>query len=176
MGKSLNTSQPSPPPTATPTPLSRDSEGILRDDPTASWKTYTDEEYGFEFKYPNKWQLTNALNNGVSLTNIADGHTINITVWRVTGFGYCYQYNDKKQVIVGNKTAETADGIGGTDMCDRPKQEMSTLGNTYVLIPIDKAESLPINQIHISYDYPLKEIKDAKSNLDQILSTFKFLQ
>jgi hypothetical protein len=30
---------------------------IISPDETADWKTYTNEEYGFEFKYPKDWQL-----------------------------------------------------------------------------------------------------------------------
>ena len=31
-------------------------------DETADWKTYTNEQYGFEFKYPSDWQFENSLN------------------------------------------------------------------------------------------------------------------
>ena len=92
----------------------------------------------------------------------------------MTGFGYCYKYSERKEIVVGGKTAETADGAGGTEMCDKP-EEYTNRGNTFVLIPVDESDSArPRNQIHISYDYPLNDFNLAKSNLDQILSTFEF--
>jgi len=156
------------PPTPSPFPTVESS---------ANFKTYSNEKYGFSFSYPQNWQISDIQGPGglgVSLSNIADGHTISVQVWRVTGFGYCYKYSERDEIIVGGKNAETADGVGGSEMCDKP-EEYSGLGNTFVLIPIDDARTgLPRNQIHISYDYPLSDINLAKSNLDQILSTFKF--
>jgi len=144
---------------------------------TENLKTYSNEKYGFGFTYPQSWSLETKYDSddaSVALSNIADGHTIRVQVYRVTGFGYCYKYGERKEIFVGGKVAETADGIGPSEMCDKP-EEFSNRGNTFVLIPLeDKPEGLPTNQIHISYDYPLDNISIAKSNLDQILSTFKF--
>lgn len=145
--------------------------------PTINLKAYSNENHGFSFNYPQSWQIDDIQgpdDPGVSFSNIADGHTISITVWRVTGFGYCYKYGERKEIVVGGKNAETADGVGGSEMCDRP-EEFANRGNTFVLIPIDDADTgLPRNLVHVSYDYPLKDKSLAKSNLDQILSTFKF--
>lgn len=141
-------------------------------------RTYNNEEYGFSFDYPQNWKIDDVQGPdgpGISLSNIVSGHSISIQVWGVTGFGYCYGYGEIKKIGVGGKIAETADGAGTSSKegfdCDQ-----SGLGNTYVLIPLDKTEDkFPRAQtIHISYDYPLKEIGIAKSNLDQVLATFKF--
>lgn len=39
------------------------------DDETADWKTYTNEEYGFSFKYPKDWVKTNTNEGLVQLYN-----------------------------------------------------------------------------------------------------------
>ncbi len=49
-----------PRPSPTPTP-----------DPTAGWKTYTNAEYGFEFKYPGDWNLINLESSRMSDFSIA---------------------------------------------------------------------------------------------------------
>lgn len=155
-----------------PTPTADSSRAESKD-----WKTYTDEKYGFSFAYPQNWKAITLANSELSLSNIANDHTISLSVWRVTGFGYCYKYSDRKKIVVGGKDAETADGIGigDTEICDQPKEVISKRGNTFILIPLGIDSTYPPIQIHISYDYPLSDINFAKSNLDQILSIFKFI-
>lgn len=145
-------------------------------EPITNLKTYTNNKYGFSFSYPQSWKIEAEPEFGLSLTNIADGHIISIMIDYVTGFGYCFKYEDEKEIIVGGKPARTADGIGigGTEICDQPKEEMMKRGNTFVIIRLEKTGDLPAKSIHISYDYPLNDINLAKSNLNQILSTFKF--
>lgn len=140
-------------------------------------RTYSDPKNRFSFSYPQGWQVNDKSSSNqdpqLTFTNISEGHTINISVWRVTGFGYCYVYGEKQKIVVGTKNAETADGVGPSEMCDKP-EEYANRGNTYVLIPLeDTTDGLPLNQLHISYDYPLSDKSIAKTYLNQILSSVK---
>lgn len=71
MNKAVKISQPQvsvvQKPTQTPTPASLD---------ISNWQTYTNEQYGFELKYPKEWSLTNnpfnnfeGINSVISLTS-----------------------------------------------------------------------------------------------------------
>ena len=140
-------------------------------------RTYTDPKNRFSFSYPQSWQVNSGPSSNadpqLTFSNISEGHTINITVWRVTGFGYCYVYGEKQTIVVGTKNAETADGVGPSEMCDKPEEYINR-GSTYVLIPLEETtDGLPPNQLHISYDYPLSDKSVAKTYLNQILSSVK---
>ena len=143
--------------------------------PATDFKLHFNEKYGFSFNYPPVWQLTIISESELSLSNIAEGHLINIKVWYITGFGYCYNYGESKKIVVGGRAAETADGIGGTEteMCQEVRETMSNRGNTFVLIKLEGDDPW-LKTVHISYDYPLNEKGLAKSNLNQLLSSFKF--
>ena len=193
LGKSLSQPKTSPPstisqlsPTSTPfpNPTTQIPTPTPTTDPNANWKIYRNEKYGFSFNYPQNWKIVNIERLiegleiwGISLTNIAKDHIINVKIWRLAGSGgYCYTYGEIKKIVVGGKNAEMADGVGGSQMCDKP-EEFINRGNTYVLIPIDDTDTnFPHNQIYIDiiYSYPLNEKSLAKSNLNKILSTFKF--
>jgi hypothetical protein len=161
-----------PQPTSTPTKSQVQATKSIQ-----SMKIYSNDEYRFSFGYPKDWILEKKYDgNVVSFSNIAEGHKIDLTVWRVTGFGYCYKYGEKKEIIVGGKKAETADGVGivNSEMCEN-SEEYVNRGNTFVLIPTNENDEItPRNKIHIDYEYPLDQINIAKANLDIILSTFKF--
>lgn len=68
--------QPVSQPTLTPLPSEVSTE---EGDPTANWKTYTNTEYGFEFKYPINWstydntQKTNSKTLELYLLNVPEG-------------------------------------------------------------------------------------------------------
>jgi len=143
--------------------------------PTEILKTYSNGKYGFSFNYPGNWIITEKSDGSVSFSNIAAGHKIDVMVTEGRGFGYCYKFGPKKNIIVGGRTAETGDGVGlseATPICENP-QFVANLGMTYVSIPLNESKT---TFLLIIYEYPLNEINLAKSNLNQILSSFRFIR
>lgn len=175
-GKLSNKSTQSPPsqtqtpqPTLIPQPTSTSDE-------TTNWKTYTSNEYGYSFRYPNDWD---AIVKGTSL--IIAPQSIIADIKKIPGgFGggkglVSALYVNKERVPTKSdefqqvsSTQITIDGKNATLHVVTVTQE-SPLGK-----PGDQ-----VIQIEIPFDkgfieYELVDTK-YRSIYDQILSTFKFL-
>lgn len=151
---------------ASPTPIA---------DPTANWKTYTNNVHKISFKYPTDWTLSSKddqekFNASVNLTK--DEATIHM-IFGVDGIGGAgADYEGDSFVLDGNNvfkynahnTYNNSQTIGITD---------SLKGSLGVLMLKKKTYILNLN-------YPSKYNTSGESiNLeqifDQILSTFKFI-
>lgn len=145
---------------STSVPVATDSATV--DDPTADWKTYTNEEYGFSFKYPN-----NAI---YKITNFT-GSKFSVTFSNLSK----YEYTDLT-VFVGNNWAFTnpkADSVKNfkVDGIDAYKEDLPLGQNppqTLVYVK-DKNNYLTMQLNKNDKDIVIDEI------FDQILSTFKFV-
>ncbi len=167
-----------PTPSQTISPTTMISPQVIspteKSDETSTWKTYENSEYKFKFKYPANW-ISGKKDGTVetTLSNQENTHKINLLVAMITGFGYCYNYSDEEEINVVDIPSKTANGTGPSDMCS-DKEKINGTGNTYVLIPLP-TDSSPGKKIYFDYTYPINEISKAKINLDQILSTFEFI-
>jgi hypothetical protein len=129
-------------------------------DLTASWKTYTNDAYGFSFKYPREYTLTDNLPktaevNGPSTGLLLKKGKIEFNYWpKPAGWGY----EDFNQII----STETVK-IGGVSGTER------VLSNSSLAVAAISTQSnneyffwIPINQ------------QSDKTEVDLILSTFQF--
>lgn len=73
------TSSPNPTQTLQPVPESM-SKSPLTVDPTSSWKTYRNEQYGFELKYPPTWRVWQADNEGLWIAHMQSKSSITVAV------------------------------------------------------------------------------------------------
>jgi hypothetical protein len=136
-------------------------------DSTATWKTYSNSQYGFSFKYPNNWSLggepvsygnNTGINTEISsspghpefdieIFNIKSNETVSDALQRITAINLSGL--DKSTKLIDNLSAVYYRNIPGNVIYDE-----------VVLIKNNKL-------------YGLVQYTDNKT-FDQILSTFKF--
>jgi len=59
------------------------TEGEEQKNETADWKTYKNEQYGFEFKYPSDWMVTEK--DADKTDTIKDGHLFEVSKYGTVG-------------------------------------------------------------------------------------------
>lgn len=187
----VNPLQPTPTPSPTPTdvsPLPTDTGK------TANWKTYTNSELRITFKYPNNWYArvkqrdwdVIISNENVNIDQMSkNGLQISILKWDGPfGLGGITEYQtasdylnaytkhtDGSVVQIDNQSAikEILSGHVGAEYKNNPQQD----DQFYVV----RYEILHDNSIYrIEFDgVTSQNIKNSEQILNQILSTFKFL-
>ena len=167
-------------PTPQPTPPVSESTPTPTPDPTADWKTYTNDEFGFEFKYPGDWGIKIAEDWEPGFRFLAVYSPENVT-------------NPYDQIIEGevfaitihDKSSETLDSLinnikeWSSVEIQKPAHIQSHSyflaedppyrNSTDKILIIEKGNYIYLDELVWSKNKPESEIL-----LDQILSTFKF--
>ncbi len=145
-------------------------------DPTANWKTYKDEKYKFQFRYPPTVYLKQSpkfgdqiflTENDIDINEVNEGPfaLVTVAIWNKNEFqkaGYPQQdkYLKSENIIIDGVNAVKVSGI---------IPENQYLAGTYHQ-EVSFSISDKIIQF-VFYEDPVNNIK----LLDQILSTFKFI-
>ena len=132
-------------------------------DPTAGWKTYTDTQYGFEFKYPADWiQEQNSIyspeapkgiygvGDKITVESFVNNSQLSIDAWRTKNIGDVIIKDNGPVPIAGAVAHQYIDG-GMVNYID-----------TYI------AKGSTVVKLGVS------ESTKYLTNYNQILSTFKF--
>ncbi|OGC47025.1 hypothetical protein A2713_02205 [candidate division WWE3 bacterium RIFCSPHIGHO2_01_FULL_35_17] len=177
----------------TPTSETSESEGIS-EDPTANWKTYTNEEYGFSFKYPAQFYLKAFPPNSITIANepLPDGQLdptrrISITVDSLYSGKYEQIRNAKAgadvseahhavDVVIEKVRNFTVDSADAVEYYRDGVSKQSEIGRGFIgyerIILIRSPEDKYIQLLLTSSS--VEETNQWSDTFDQILSTFEF--
>lgn len=167
-----------PVPTFTPRPSPTNLEAKLPSEIPSDWKTYRNEEYGFEFKYPGDWKVDECdqkiiLINGICYSDFTETGAITISddlnleyqTNLYDQYSQEWEQSQKNQIIIDNISAIKFFGIEGNRV-EGPGP-----------IPGSKLQFILFNSRNHTYNISFAE-KPGQNYLnifDQILSTFRFI-
>jgi len=139
-------------------------------DETANWKTYTNDKYGFSFKYPNTWTITNDKPGQTgfvdqNLTIKGDGSE-EFQLWiNPDGFGlegasdiYTAKIQNGKFIVTSKEKRE-------------PNSDFPELTPQVAIGTVDDQTN---NSYTLAYSFAMPDRTAELAKFDQILSTFKF--
>lgn len=138
-------------------------------DVTANWKTYTNDTYGFSFKYPSDWSITNntpGQNGSVNqnLTIVGSGSE-KLQLWvNPDGFGFEGASDFYQAKIEGGKLVVTS----------KEKREPNSDFPELTPQVVIGTTSGNANTFSVSYSFAMADRNAELLKFDQILSTFQF--
>jgi len=148
-------------PTVTPTP-----------DPTADWKTYTNSEYGFSFKYPSDFLDKKMNDNSVILSVGSKDYSLSLKADSDLDI-YTDEIKDIKKLFDTKEQNVNIKGIGPYTAYLRSIQSAGGEFSFFRIILI------PIKSYMFDLSLSPKDENDFATSeelADQILSTFKFIE
>src|SRR3989338_5988602 len=125
-------------------------------DPTANWKTYTNNQYKFVFKHPNDWRV-------ISLEEESKPQEIVVT----------YNPDTKDAYLERNPGAydqsQKSDAVINGVQITRIKNNKDVYRREYAIIPLTSGTLIITGTLDVAVN------QKQTSSFNQILSTFKFL-
>lgn len=161
--------KPSPAPLVLPSPISSPTPITKPGAIPADWKTYKNEKYGFELRYPSYMSMENKriLPSAGLVADISFGQHIWLTIRDPK--------LNEKEVTKNWKSFETF-YIKELKILKNTSQSSSIGDNSPYLTHIQYLINLPTATVFITYREQFEgEYEKFSQTLDQILSTFKFL-
>ena len=174
---STTTATTTPATTTTPSTTTTTTTTTPATTATADWLTYTNSAYGFSFKYPKDYSVTEDQKNGTVIINYPTGGlSRGMTIYNIKNSNINDEYNKLKISAGYTVTADkTIDGIIWKSLSYDPKNDTKAgdAGKENIYF-VEKNGKL--YQIVANIGEPLENITavQADENANGILSTFTF--
>ena len=144
---------------------------LSRDEDLRDWKTYTGKNY--TLRYPPDWEISQGyvdLENTIMISNKKEG---NEQIWGFIGEGVNFGIEAKLEAQkerIGNYVWNVRYSVCCTGYIDKKGQIIQTMRRLYTIGDINK-------EINFTFSFTLpKQFPKTYSIIDQILSTFQFLE
>ena len=142
---------------------------------TSDWKTYRNEEYGFEFKYPTIWKEKGTDNWSTYFVNESEWEVLQVNLNELVDIKPEYlkifaEHEVKRNNCPGDKVIRVEEKSALYVLF------CSATSEYYIYItPTKKGDDLIMFKYHDDFEQDWSEIQKI-AKFDQILSTFKFIK
>jgi preprotein translocase subunit YajC len=157
-------------------------------DQTADWKTYADSDYGFEFKYPQTWELNSDVSSSAIHLSVDFAKFASLVDNKETCInGVCSRKGPKEDQLIINQASvgdeiATSSGLPGKVVSIGGVKGFRFLGynpqakayNTGVVVFNSQVDRIELSMSIAAPDETQAENDKLNKDFDQIISTFKF--
>lgn len=162
-----------------------ENQTVEPSDPTASWKTYTNSQYGFEFKYPSKYDIKtyDHVRNGPDdaiISYILIGKFPNnlptalVDYYQINVKGDIYSLEGLKNYFVDSRLASDIQPVVNTTLAGQSATEMKFYQNVGGGAYVDAIGTVKNNTAYIVSAWNSQASNKNQQEFNQIISTFKF--
>ena len=145
---------------------------------TSNWKTYRNEEFGFEVRYPEEWGVISNQKSNNEL-RVYLGYEDKYGSHGYEGEMYIFVYTDKSNNFLENQIKNIGKQYGDQRVEVRDRIIIDKLPATKVIITSNKNKDFYVDMIYLKksrYIYVINNFYKTNTKISEIYKTFKLLR